>query len=249
MQKISAVIITKNNESIIKDCLQSLLWTDEIVVVDSGSTDNTLAICKSFDCKIISSPWLGFGKTKQLAVNSTSNNWVFSLDSDEICSAALSEKIQQILSSKSPKVGYKIKRCTFFMGKAIKYSGWQKDYPLRLFQKQAGNFNDFDLHEFVEIKGETDRIKELIWHHSFPSISSYLNKIESYTTLGAKIAFKKGKKGSPLLALIKGLFKFFKMYILKRGFLDGMAGLMLAAFSGFGAAIKIIKLHELNQSS
>ncbi len=200
MEKVSAVIITKNNENIITNCLNSLHWADEIVIVDSGSTDKTLAICETFNCKIIKSPWLGFGKTKQLAVKNASHNWIFSIDSDEVCSEEFNKDIRKTLSSPQHD-GYHIKRRTFYLNKPIRFCGWQNDYPLRLFRKDKGDFNDRSIHEYVELKGSKGKIMALLYHHSFPTISSHLQKMNHYTDLGALEAYGKGKKSSPLSAV------------------------------------------------
>ena len=245
--KLSVVIITKNNELIIRHCLESVKWADEIVIVDSGSVDQTLDICSQYRCKIVQSPWLGFGKTKQLAVANASYNWIFSIDTDETCSPQLREKIVAITKNQSNIVGYKIKRRTFFLGKLIKYSGWQNDYPLRLFTKDAGNFNDRDSHEYVEIVGEVSKIKEIILHNSYPTLASFITKMDVYTTLSAEEAFRKNKMSSPLIAVIKSIYKFSKMYFLQLGFLDGMTGYLLAKNSSYGVFIKYLKLYEYRE--
>ncbi|MBT4360547.1 MAG: glycosyltransferase family 2 protein, partial [Candidatus Marinimicrobia bacterium] len=142
---LSITIITKNEERNIRRCLDSIQWAEEVVIVDSGSTDQTLAICKSYNCRIIHTEWLGFGKTKQLAVNETTHDWVLSIDADEVITPELQSAIQSVL--KNPKAdGYQIKRESFYLKRKIKYSGWQNDYPLRLFNKRKGQFNDAPVH-------------------------------------------------------------------------------------------------------
>jgi len=150
---ISAAIITKNEERNIERCLRSLSWVNEIIIVDSGSTDTTLEICRKYNCDIITSKWLGFGKTKQLAVNKTSHDWVLSVDADEEISNDLALKIKLILQS-NKFAGYRIRRKSFYLGKLINYSGWQDDYPLRLFNKNFGNFDNSDVHEKVQLNTE-----------------------------------------------------------------------------------------------
>jgi glycosyltransferase involved in cell wall biosynthesis len=244
MEKITATIITKNNEEIIERCLKSVTWTDEIVVVDSGSTDNTLEICEKYNCKVIRTPWLGFGKTKQLAEDNASNDWILSIDSDEICTPELKSRLLSILSDPDSMGGYRIKRRTFYLGKPIKYCGWQKDFPLRMYKKSVGGFNDREIHEFVELRGQAGKIKEQILHYSYPSISDHLQKIDRYTSLGAVEAISKGKTSSPLLAIMKGHLKFFKMFVMQRGFLDGPTGYILAKNSAFGVYLKYLKIFE-----
>ena len=242
--KLSVVIITKNNEQIIRNCLESVKWADEIVIVDSGSVDQTIDICRQYQCKIVQSPWLGFGKTKQLAVANASYNWIFSIDTDETCSNELKEKIINIINSTYCKSGYKIKRRTYFLGKLIKYCGWQNDSPLRLFQKSSGNFNERDIHEYVVVDGEIEKIKELILHNSYPTLASFIVKMDYYTSLSAEEAYRRNKKSSPYIAILKCGFKFFKMYFLQLGFLDGIMGFLLAKNSAYGVLIKYLKIYE-----
>ncbi|MGQ1945598.1 glycosyltransferase family 2 protein [Geofilum sp. OHC36d9] len=247
MEYLSVVIITKNNESIIEKCLQSVAWADEIVVIDSGSTDNTIGICNKYKCKVIKSDWLGFGRTKQLAVEHASHNWIFSIDSDEVCTKKLKEEIIQIINNENVVSGYRIKRQTYYLDKPIRYCGWQNDYPLRLFRRDKGTFNSNEIHEFVELEGEIKTIPSLLLHYSFPTISSHFEKMNKYSSLSAKVSFEKNKQSSLLSALLKGSFKFFKMYILQLGFMDGMTGLILSKNSAFGVYMKYIKIYELNK--
>jgi len=247
MEYLSVVIITKNNELIIEKCLQSVVWADEIIVVDSGSTDNTISICNKYKCKVIKSEWLGFGRTKQLAVKLASHSWVFSIDSDEVCSAKLKGDIIKLINNQNNVSGYRIKRQTYYLNKPIHYCGWQNDYPIRLFRKDKGTFNTNEIHEYVELDGEIKNITSLLLHFSFPTISSHLEKINTYSSLSAKVAFEKNKKSSLLAAILKGTFKFFKMFILQLGFMDGMTGLILSKNSAFGVYLKYIKIYELNK--
>jgi glycosyltransferase involved in cell wall biosynthesis len=249
MNKLSAAIITKNEEKNIKRCLESIQWADEIVVVDSGSTDKTVGICKDYGCRIEISEWLGFAKTKHKAVDLCSNYWVLVLDADEEITGSLKDKILTTLENPSHS-GYRIKRESFYLGKKIRYCGWDKDYTLRLFDKNKGRFNNKAVHESVQIQsGTIGVISEPMMHYTYPSVSSHLNKMNTYSELGASEKAKKGHASNPFSAVLRGLAKFVKMYVLKLGFLDGLTGFVLCLNSAYGVYLKYIKLWMINKST
>ena len=247
MNKLSVAVITKNEENNIGRCLESVKWADETVVVDSGSTDSTLKICKKHKCKIHQSAWLGFSQTKQLAVNLCSYGWVLVIDADEEVTPELKTKITDAIQS-SEFSSYRIRRRSFYLGKLIQHCGWNKDYPLRLFEKSKGKFNHKIIHESIEMHdGRTGTIDEVLFHYTYPDLSSHLSKINAYSTLGATELFEKGKRSSIGEAMVRGAFKFLKMYILQRGFLDGRTGFILCIHSAFGVYLKYLKLWEMCQ--
>ena len=209
--KISAVIITKNEEKNIQDCLESILWCDEIIVVDSGSEDQTIPIAKNYNVKLIQKEWLGFGKTKQFAVNSATGKWILSIDADETVSPELKTKIISLIKKSPEFYGYKIKRNTFYLGKKIQFSGWQTDYPTRLFLKEKGCFNEKTVHESVIIEQEKYGIlEEPIYHYSYPQIKTHISKMNLYTSLAAEESFQNNKKSSISSSLVRGILKFLK---------------------------------------
>jgi glycosyltransferase involved in cell wall biosynthesis len=242
---LSAVIITKNEEHNIGRCLKSLGWADEIVVVDSGSTDRTMDVARGYGARVIKTPWLGFGKTKQLAVDAASHDWVFSIDADEEVPVLLALEIMVILEIPQ-KLGYRIARSSHYLGRPVRFSGWQNDAPLRLFNRKHGRFNEKILHESVEMDSKSGKISTHLLHYTYPTISSHLEKIGSYSGLGAQLLVEKGKKTNPVFAGLRGLGKFIKMYLLKLGFLDGKEGFILAVVSAFGVTLKYLQLWELN---
>jgi glycosyltransferase involved in cell wall biosynthesis len=243
MNKLSVTIITKNEEKNIGNCLSSVDWVDEVIVLDSGSEDHTLEVCTLYpNVKIHRTHWLGFGKTKKKAVDIASHDWILSLDADEEITLELKKRIQRILENPQAD-GYSIKRKSYYLGKKINHCGWDRDYPLRLFNRTKGNFNDAIIHESVKIDGKKEKIHEVILHYTYPTILSHIKKIGHYSDLGAKK--QQVNKGSIGKAVWRGIFKFIKMYFLQRGFWDGKIGLVLSINSAYGVFLKYLKLWEL----
>lgn len=248
MNNLSVTIITKNEEKNIERCLRSLSWVDEIVVVDTGSTDSTKRICQKYNCKIVESSWLGFGKTKKLAVDSAKNDWILSIDSDEEVTNELRNEILSILKSPSNNA-YRIKRTSFYLDRMIKHCGWNSDYPLRLFNRKYGNFNDKEIHESVVMtEGIVVRkIEQIILHYTYPTIDSHINKVNRYSRLQAEEMKQKGKSYSLIAAKIFAINKFINMYLLRLGLLDGKEGFILCSIASFGVYLKYVKLWKLNK--
>ena len=243
--KISITIITKNEESNIARCLDSVSWADEIVVVDSGSTDNTLKICQDFRCKIIESDWLGFGNTKQLAVDSASHCWILSIDADEELTKALQLEIQDLSQKNFGDRAYRIKRTSFYLGKMIKYCGWQFDAPLRLFNKKNSRFNEKAVHESIVTDQPVAILKHKMNHYTYPTIESHFKKMRFYGDIAANQMLIKGKRSSLMHAYIRAIIKFIKMFFFQLGFLDGTAGLKLCKNSAYGVWYKYKRLRDL----
>ncbi len=241
-------MIVKDEEDNIERCLQSLSWADEIVVVDSGSVDATVEICERYGCRIIRTEWLGFGRTKRFAVESALNDWVLSIDADEVVTEGLMERITASVES-GRFHAYRIKRNSFYLGRMIRYCGWRKDYPVRLFDRRYGNFNESEVHEKVVIDGEKGRIDDPLLHYTYPDIASHIDRINRYSTLGAQAAFRKGKRSSLTGSIVRGFLKFIKMYFTQLGILDGLSGLILSLNSGYGVFLKYFKLRELDKNN
>jgi len=239
-EKISAVVITKNEEKNIDRLLKSIDWVDEIILCDTGSSDNTMIIAQSFNCKVYSIEWKGFGIAKQTAVNFASNNWILSVDADEEVTVELKKSIIGILENPIYNCYY-IKRKTFYLNKEIKFCGWGNDFPKRLFDKRFGNFNDDPIHESLIIGGGRGRIVEPLLHYSYPTIYAHVNKMNFYSDIAADKMISSGKKSSIFRALIFGFGKFIGMYFIKLGFLDGRPGFLLCINSAIGVYLKYVK--------
>ncbi|NOY87794.1 MAG: glycosyltransferase family 2 protein [FCB group bacterium] len=244
MKLISAVIITKNEEKNISRCLESIKWVDEIILIDSQSDDQTVAIAQKYNARVFSPEWKGYGKAKKEGVNYASHDWILSVDADEVVSEELKKEIQAVLDNNSFYAGYYIPRKTQFLGRWIKHCGWYPDYVLRLFRKSRGNFNEAYVHEKVVLQGDTTRLKNELLHYSYPDLESYFKKFNRYTTMGAEEAFQQGIKTGWFKIAIKPVISFFIHYIMKQGLRDGMEGFLVSVLSSLAVMVKYAKLKE-----
>jgi glycosyltransferase involved in cell wall biosynthesis len=243
---LSIIIITKNESRHIAACLDSVAWADEIIVLDSGSSDNTVAICKTYTTQIYETDWPGFGPQKQRALDKARGDWVFSIDADEQVTPQLQEEIKQAMQSKQFS-GYQIPRLSSFCGKQIRHGGWWPDYIVRLFRRESADFLDVPVHEKVLVDGPLGTLKAPLLHDTYQTLEEAIDKMNKYSSLSAKMLFDAGKKSSISKALIKTLWTFVRCYLIKAAFLEGRHGLMLAAVNSQGTFYKYIKLLELQQ--
>ena len=246
--KLSVIIITKNESEHITRCLNSIAWADEIIVFDSGSTDNTVELCKQFTPHVFETDWPGFGIQKQRALNKATGNWVLSVDADEQINEDLTFEIQKTIR-KPQHPGYEIPRLSSYCGKNIKHGGWWPDYVLRLFKKDQGNFSDSLVHERIIVEGTIGKLDNPILHESYTSLEEVLSKTNHYSSLGADMLFEKGKQSSLWMAILRAIWTFFRTYLIKVSFLDGEQGLMLAISNAEVTYYKYLKLHLLNQKN
>lgn len=245
MKPLSVVIITKNEEKNIRRCLDAVSWANEIVLVDSQSEDRTRDIAQEYGAKIYSPEWHGYGHAKQEGVKHASNDWILSIDADEVVSEELKNEITMLLSGDSLKAGYYMPRKTNFLGKWINHSNWYPDHVLRLFDKTTGGFNDNVVHEAVVVNGDVAYLKNDLLHYSYPTMEEYLRKFNIYTIMGAEELYKKGKKAGLFEICIKPIASFIKHYFIKQGFLDGLEGFLISTFSAIAVMVKYAKLREL----
>jgi glycosyltransferase involved in cell wall biosynthesis len=246
-QKLSIAIITYNEEANIRRTLESVKWADEIVVVDSGSTDQTVRICREYTDKVFIQPWLGFSRQKNLAIDKTSGGWVLSLDADEPVEPELAEEIQTILPRPASLDGYRIPRKTFFLGRWMKHGGWYPDYNLRLFRKGKGRFEARIVHEAVKVVGAIGKTQNAILHYAYPDLDSYLVSINKYSSLTVEIMKERGIsafRASWMNIFFRPVFTFLYKYIIRLGFLDGKHGLVLNLFHAWYVFAKYAKAWE-----
>ncbi|HJV06104.1 MAG TPA: glycosyltransferase family 2 protein [Chromobacteriaceae bacterium] len=243
---LSVVIITKNAARQLEQTLQSVSWANELVIVDSGSTDQTLAIASAYHAKVIHQDWLGFGPQKQFAVQQASHDWVLCLDADEWLSTELQFEIKELLNNPQASA-YRFPRCNRFMGRFLKHGEGYPDWSLRLFDRRHARWSDDLVHEYVISDLPVENLKHDLMHESGEDIALYLSKQNRYTTLQAETLHRRGKRvGWPKL-LFSPLLRFFKFYVLRRGFLDGVPGLVHISIGCFNSYIKYAKLIELRR--
>jgi (heptosyl)LPS beta-1,4-glucosyltransferase len=247
--KISATIITFNEATNIGDACKSLAWADEIVVVDSGSTDQTRQIAEACGARVITRDWPGFAAQKQFAVDQTAYDWIFSLDADERVSGELGASIAKLREAPETRLadGYRIPRRSFYQGRWIKGGGWYPDYQMRLFRKSRGTWEPRHIHESVKLDSgaRVERLAGDILHYSVRDAAHHHRMIgERYAPLAAQQMFEEGRHTSVLKIAAAAPAAFVRSYILKGGFRDGLAGLSIASFAAHHAFLKHVMLWE-----
>lgn len=241
---LSVIIITKNEGTHIGPCLQSILWADEIIVLDSGSEDDTVEICKQFTDSVFITNWPGFGIQKQRALDKAQGDWVLSIDADEVVTTELRTEIEKALQQQEFN-GYYIPRLSSYCGKQIRHGGWWPDYVLRLFRRNTGYFTKSVVHERIVVQGEIGNLTSPLLHDAFVSLDEVLRKVNDYSSLGAEMLRQKGVQSSLSKAIFKAFWIFIRTYLLKAAFLDGRQGLMLSISNAEGTYYKYVKLLEL----
>ncbi|ACL70635.1 glycosyltransferase family 2 protein [Halothermothrix orenii] len=245
---IGALVLTYNEEDNIKDCLESIKWVDEIVVVDSYSDDDTIDICKEYTDKVYARKFDNFSSQRNFGLGKLKTDWVLVVDADERVTPELKEEIYGALQS-GPFLAYQVPRKNYFLGRWIKYCGWYPDYTLRLFKVSEGDYKfSGKVHEDVRVNGKVGILKNPLVHLTYRDLSSYIKKMDLYSTLWAEEKFKKGKEVGLLYILLRPPVEFIKKYFLKRGFLSGSEGFILSIVSSYYVFLKYAKLWEQNKS-
>lgn len=247
MPDISTIVITLNEEHNIERCLKSVApFSAEIVVVDSGSTDGTVDICRAHGATVVSHEWLGYGRQKRLAMEHSSCPWVFSMDADEEVSPELCD---EILALDFNRDGYEMPRKAWYLNRWVEHSGWYPGYILRLFDREMGRFTDEIVHEFVEVTGSVGRLKHDLYHYSYRNVSHHIEKVNAFTTLTARKMYENGRRAGLYNIAFFPFFEFLKVFVLKRGFLDGLAGLTISTLHSYYVFLKYAKLYEMRFDS
>jgi len=242
MPAISAIVITHNEERNIGRCLASVApIAEQIVVVDSKSSDRTVELARKFTPEVHVREWSGYARQKQWALDRCRHEWIFWVDADEEVSVDLREEIRALDFTRD---GYRVPRKVWYLGRWIRHCGWYPGYVLRLFRRDRGSFDDRLVHERVKLNGSVAHLSGPLYHYSYRDIAHHLAKMNEFTSLAAEQLYREGRRTSPPELVARSVSRFLRMYTLQRGFLDGAAGLVVSVLGGYYVFLKYAKLYE-----
>jgi glycosyltransferase involved in cell wall biosynthesis len=245
VSRVTATVITLNESAHIAAALESVRWADEIVVVDAESTDDTVAIARRYTDKVIVRPWPGYVAQKNFAADQASHDWIFSLDADERVTPPLANEVRALLNGNPPAAGYRIPRVTFHCGRWIRSTDWYPDFQLRLYDRRRARWTGRHVHESVRAEGPVAQLRGELQHYAYRDVAHHLQTMDRYTSLAARQMFEDGRRASWIDILITPRLTFFRNYVLRGGFRDGMAGLIVSAMNAYYVGLKFAKLWEL----
>ena len=245
--RLSVVVITLNEEDRIQECLASVMWADEIIVVDAGSGDKTVALAREFTDHVTIRPWEGFAAQKNFGIERATGEWVLSLDADEQVEGALRDEIAAVLANPGPHVGFRIARRNIMWGRWIRHGRLYPDWQLRLFRRGRGRFVERAVHESVTVDGPVGRLTKALLHHSYRDVSDFLRRADRYSTLAAEEWARSGQPFRPYQLVTAPLGRFLSMYVLHGGVLDGWRGFLLAVLYAYYVFVRSAKIWELHK--
>ena len=244
MPRLSVVVITRNEAANIRAALESVRWAEELVVVDSGSTDDTLRIAGEIADRVTAHDWAGYGAQKNHATELAAHDWVLSLDADERVSPALAREIRALLQAEPAARGYRIPRVTRYLGRWIRSTDWYPDHQLRLYDRRAARWNDRLVHESVAVDGPVRRLRGELEHHAYRDVSHHLQTIDRYTTLAARQMHREGRRAGWVDLAVRPPAAFLRNYVVRRGVRDGVHGLIVSLLNAGYVLLKFVKLWE-----
>ena len=242
-------MICYNAEKTIEKALSSIDWADEIIVVDSFSTDRTLEICKKFDVNLFQKEWQGYGEQRRWSVKQAKYDWIFVIDSDEEVSNDLRKELLIIKDEKTNSDVYSMSWKVYYMHRWIMHSGWYPNYKERLFNKNKASWNENELHEKLNYDGVAMKLKGDLYHYTYSDIEDQVEKLNNYSSIAAEDLYAKGLKPSLIRAIISAIWRFLKIYFLKAGFLDGAAGFIIGVMESYYVMLRYFKHAEMNSSN
>jgi glycosyltransferase involved in cell wall biosynthesis len=245
---LAVTIITLNEEERLRDCLESVVWADEIIVIDAESTDKTVEIARKFTDRIWIRPWPGFAAQKNFALDQATQPWVLSLDADERVSRELHRAIQDVCSRDQGVSGFSIPRKNIFWGSWVRHGRLYPDYQLRLFRRGSGRFVEHSVHESVKVGGAVRRLDAPLIHESYRNLEEFVSRANRYSTLAAQEAVRHGQTARGRDLVLRPLGRFLSMYVVHRGFLDGWRGVLLASLYGYYVFLRTAKIVEAQQT-
>ncbi|MFC1672356.1 glycosyltransferase family 2 protein [Planctomycetota bacterium] len=245
---VTCCVITYNEEDNLGDCLESVSWADEIVVVDSHSTDGTVAIAREYTDRVIDHDFEGHVQQKNYAIDQAKNEWVLCVDADERVTPELKQEILDAMDNPGETAGYSMPRLSYYLGRFVRRGGWYPDRKLRLFRRDRGRWGGRNPHDRVEVDGPVKPFQGDLHHYSYKNIADHLDTINSFTRIAAEAMAGEGRHARLVDLIFRAPVKFLKMYVLKGGFLEGRVGLVMAVMSSYYVFLKYAKLWEIGRS-
>ena len=249
MPPVTVTVITKNESEALADALTSVSWADELIVIDAESTDDTVTIARQFTDRVYVRPWNGYIDQKNYAATLASHEWILSLDADERVTPALADEVRALLAHEPAAAGYRMPRVSFYFGRWIRTTDMYPDYQLRLYDRRKARWEGLYVHESVRADGSVDYLKHELQHYPYRDLSEHLVRMDRYTTLAARQMHAQGTRATALQLLVHPRLAFFRNYVLKGGFRDGKAGLVISLVNSYYVFLKFAKLWELQRKT
>jgi glycosyltransferase involved in cell wall biosynthesis len=246
--KLTVTVITHNEGPHIAEALESVAWADEIVVVDSGSTDGTVATARRYATRVEQHEWTGYGTQKNYAAELASHDWILSVDADERVAPPLADEIRALLRQEPKAAGYEISRVSHYLGRWIRSTDWYPDFHVRLYDRRRARWSEDSVHESIQIPGRVERLRGELQHYPYRDVSEHLAKIDRYTTLVARQWAAAGRRTAAWEAVVYPRLAFLRNFILRRGFMDGHTGLIISLLNSYYVFLKYVKLFEMQQA-